>query len=331
MFDFDSYYYKIPGLLVPKTENYHRMDSAINKLIDLVPSLTESLEDNITNRRKEGIINDLEQVLPLLRAVHCRWLETDSESILRSLINIGESPIIIKRFITNLNALSIEMQRAQRSEDIKKAEAEQVVSAVEKHADTANNLSAVTTLLDDEQYESAESLVTDLDEYDDDMKLTELLNLILEKKYDEAITMTKALKEHELEAVSRHAGADLSKNILAVDDRPEILSFVSNTLKNHYKVFGVTNGNTAIKVLDAQKPDLFILDIDMPVMDGYKLAEIIRSTVDYKNTPIIFLTGNSSREHVLKAIEVGGNDFIVKPASHEALLSKAGKYLNKIE
>jgi len=113
-----------------------------------------------------------------------------------------------------------------------------------------------------------------------------------------------------------------------VDDSPEILSFISNILKDHYRIFCVANGKTALKVMEAQNPDLFILDIDMPEMDGYELAGIIRADAGHALTPLIFLTGNSTREHVLKAIQAGANDFLVKPATREVLLTMIGKYVS---
>jgi diguanylate cyclase (GGDEF)-like protein len=67
----------------------------------------------------------------------------------------------------------------------------------------------------------------------------------------------------------------------------------------------------------------------MPEMNGFELAGIIRGNPEFVNTPIIFLTGNSSRESVVKAMEAGGNEFIVKPTSHENLLTKAGKFFNR--
>jgi CheY-like chemotaxis protein len=85
-------------------------------------------------------------------------------------------------------------------------------------------------------------------------------------------------------------------------------------LKKHYQVIAVPSGKAALAVIITQKPNLFILDIDMPDMDGYELARRIRSNSNFTNTPLIFLTGNSSREHITKAMEVGCNDFIVKPA-----------------
>ena len=322
------YFRSIPGLMVPRAIKYEAIHSDINKFIDLIPELTEKLENNFLNKRYEFVIKNMELALSLLRNVYARWLETEGSAILRRIKNDDAAAVLwlrLKSFISDLASLSIEMQKAQNAES---EEAEETVSESEAHADMAKNLSAVGELIDGGEYESAQSMIEEMEEYNQEVAFVELLDLVMSKKYGEAEVLACKLKEKHLEAISQVSEANQSKKILAVDDRPEILSFISGALKGHYKVFGVTGGKAALKVMESQSPDLFILDIDMPEMDGYQLAGIVRSTAGHELTPIIFLTGNSSREHVLKAIKAGCNDFIVKPTSHDNLLVKVGKYLN---
>ena len=120
----------------------------------------------------------------------------------------------------------------------------------------------------------------------------------------------------------------MKKTILSVDDMPEILAGVKAALKEHYNVFGVTGAAEAMKFLLTHKPDLFILDIDMPLIDGYDTATLIRMDENHAATPIIFLTSNVTRGHVMRAIEVGANDYLVKPIDHSLLLEKMQKILN---
>lgn len=115
--------------------------------------------------------------------------------------------------------------------------------------------------------------------------------------------------------------------ILAVDDKPELLTVIVNMLKDHYKVMAATSGAAALKVIEKYKPQLFLLDIEMPQMSGFQLAQAIRSYDEFKLTPIIFLTGKVSRDDVVSAIKNGGNDYIVKPAEKDVLLGKIQKYL----
>ena len=116
------------------------------------------------------------------------------------------------------------------------------------------------------------------------------------------------------------------KHILAVDDAPFFLTTLKNCMKNTpYKLTCVTSGAAALRFLENQEPDLFILDIEMPEMNGYELAEMIKQ--GGMKAPVIFLAGNATKQNVLKAIEVGGTDFIVKPLDRGILLNTLEKYL----
>jgi CheY-like chemotaxis protein len=117
-------------------------------------------------------------------------------------------------------------------------------------------------------------------------------------------------------------------NILAVDDTPIFLSLLKVALQGAgYKITCVTSGKAAMHFLLSQKviPDLFILDIDMPEMDGYELAKKIRG-YEYE-APIIFLTANATKDDVKKATEVGAADYIVKPIDHQQVLAKVKKFV----
>jgi CheY-like chemotaxis protein len=116
------------------------------------------------------------------------------------------------------------------------------------------------------------------------------------------------------------------KLILAVDDA----SFILQTLKMHlseqpYKLVCVTSGADALRFIEKRTPDLYLLDVEMPEMNGYELALEIMTLG--KKAPIIFLTGNSDKESVAKAMMVGAVDFIIKPINKEQVLSRIAKVL----
>jgi CheY-like chemotaxis protein len=114
--------------------------------------------------------------------------------------------------------------------------------------------------------------------------------------------------------------------VLAVDDSAFFLNSLSTLFKGApFKLVSVRSGEAALKFLQRLNPSVFILDIDMPEMNGYELAEIIRAR-GYKS-PIIFLTGNAKKEYVIKAIRVGASDFIVKPITKEQVFERIGKYV----
>jgi len=120
---------------------------------------------------------------------------------------------------------------------------------------------------------------------------------------------------------------DSDKTILAVDDAAISLTLLKKNLQGSpYKLFCVNSGEEALRFLRShQPPDLFILDIEMPKMNGYEFAEKIRETG--QKAPIIFLTGNATKKNVMKAIASGASDFIVKPIDKEYLAYKVNKHL----
>jgi len=117
------------------------------------------------------------------------------------------------------------------------------------------------------------------------------------------------------------------KTILAVDDTTIALKHLKNCLKGALcNLVCVNSGEDALQYLEHNDPDLFILDIEMPEMDGYKLAVKIREAGH--EAPIIFLTNYSSKEHVMKALDAGASDFIVKPIYKANIDEKIHKYLS---
>jgi len=332
-YDGERYYHRIPGLLVPRVGDKHeKMNVAINRFIDTMPGLVDSMEESIAKddleNRPDSLISTVEKLCSLLKNIYARGLEADAMRILRFAKSDGMVGGVHKHmpsFVMDLLSLSVVLQKAQSFEH---ADQKMEISEIENNASIARDLSAIIALIDEHEFETAQRIITELAVYNSgDEEIVNLMQLAVAKKYDELKTVADALYARYAESINQLAGTDLSKIILAVDDMPEILAFVNSALKSHYKVIAVPSGKTALKVLEKQKPDLFILDIDMPEMDGYELAERIRYMIAYKNTPLIFLTGNSTREHISKAMAIGCDDFIVKPSNHENLLTKVGKFL----
>jgi CheY-like chemotaxis protein len=120
-------------------------------------------------------------------------------------------------------------------------------------------------------------------------------------------------------------GTKIDKRILAVDDTAFFLVILKKKLQNtRYKVNCVTSGREALKFLEKHKADIFLLDIEMPGMNGFELAAKIREK-GHKE-PIIFLTGNARKEYFAMAMKAGANDFIIKPINREILLTKIRKH-----
>ena len=312
-------YLNISSLAVPITAEVDKINSAIDKYIDTIPDLAARLEHNALHNRYTYLIENFQQVIVLLQDVYARWLRTDAEMILR-MVNHKTIPDTIGPFISNLHSLSINMQQAQSFTSEKVAQ--RAVSKIENHSILANKLSTILKLIENFNHGKAKWMVEDILEHDPEA-YGRLLDMLNKRHHKESKNFTLELRQKHLEAIDR-LSTDKTKKILSVDDRPEILTFISNTLKEHYKIYCVANGHAAIKVMEAQNPDLFILDIDMPDVDGYELAEKIRKSPDHVKKPIIFLTGNATRVHVLRALSLKVDEFLVKPTTHEDLLTKTG-------
>jgi len=113
--------------------------------------------------------------------------------------------------------------------------------------------------------------------------------------------------------------------ILAVDDAPENLDIVRNLLASRYTIKAAVNGPMALKIAEKQPPDLILLDIQMPGMDGYEVCRRLKADPATSAIPVIFLTGESGVES--EVAEAGGSDYVTKPVDSGVLLSTVEKHL----
>jgi len=113
--------------------------------------------------------------------------------------------------------------------------------------------------------------------------------------------------------------------ILAVDDAPENLDIVRNLLASRYTIKAAVNGPMALKIAEKQPPDLILLDIQMPGMDGYEVCRRLKADPATSAIPVIFLTGESGVES--EVAEAGGSDYVTKPVDPGALLSTVETHL----
>ncbi len=104
--------------------------------------------------------------------------------------------------------------------------------------------------------------------------------------------------------------------ILVVDDTPENINVLSGTLRSDYKVKAALNGEKALKLAFSEPhPDLILLDIMMPGMDGYEVCQALKSNPSTQKIPVIFITAKSEVEDEQKGLEMGAVDYITKPIS----------------
>ncbi len=123
----------------------------------------------------------------------------------------------------------------------------------------------------------------------------------------------------------------MQTKILLVDDEKDIVEFLQyNLIQEGFKVITAFNGKEALEKI-SQKPDLIILDVMMPKMNGYEVCSKIRSMEDFKNTPIIFLTAKASEQDEVLGLNIGADDFIQKPISPKKLVARVKSNLRKLE
>jgi putative two-component system response regulator len=141
------------------------------------------------------------------------------------------------------------------------------------------------------------------------------------------ITNEKLLKTIELHLDPEHRKS-LKPVILAVDDNPSILKTINSFLHDRYTVRTLAAPEKLQGLLEVFTPDLFLLDYNMPVLNGFDLAILIRSLPNHENTPIIFITTEGSVDYVLVAVHLGASDFIVKPIDEAILREKVAMHLD---
>ena len=113
-------------------------------------------------------------------------------------------------------------------------------------------------------------------------------------------------------------------NILIIDDNPKNIQLAANVLKttNLFNIFFATDGYSGIKQLEKKEYALILLDINMPELDGYQTADIIRKNPQTEHIPIIFLSANADHDSINKGFEHGGQDYITKPFQQYALIHR---------
>ncbi|WP_235009211.1 response regulator [Marinobacterium lutimaris] len=117
--------------------------------------------------------------------------------------------------------------------------------------------------------------------------------------------------------------------VLVVDDSPEAISMLNELLcQQNFHVFVALNGEQAIGIAEQIQPDVILLDAMMPGMSGFDVCKRLKSMPALMQVPVIFMTGLSETEDIVKAFEVGGIDYITKPIRHEELLVRMKAHLD---
>lgn len=119
----------------------------------------------------------------------------------------------------------------------------------------------------------------------------------------------------------------MKKTILIIDDMPTILEHTRQILKNNFKVIPATSGIGALEIMEKVKPDLVLLDLNMPDMDGFETINRMKKNPDTSDIPIIIATTDLTLASEAKAYKCGAEDFLRKPFTVPALYHKINNQL----
>ena len=122
----------------------------------------------------------------------------------------------------------------------------------------------------------------------------------------------------------------MPQKILIVDDEPNIvipLQFLME--QNGYRTLVAQSGEEALESISKEKPDLVLLDIMLPGVDGFEVCEIVRLNPEWRNTRIIFLTAKGRDVDIAKGMVLGADEYITKPFSNQQIIDAVTKLLEK--
>jgi len=121
------------------------------------------------------------------------------------------------------------------------------------------------------------------------------------------------------------------KKIIAVDDIPENLAAIRNTLKDIYEVYPCPSAQKMFELLENVKPDLIMLDVAMPEMNGYDAIKKLKDDARFKDIPVIFLSAKDDETSEMEGLQLGAVDYIHKPFVTPLLLQRIKIHLSMSE
>ena len=163
----------------------------------------------------------------------------------------------------------------------------------------------------------------------DQPRLSALSAAISEFDFDGARRSLDEIAENTWElGAAKMNGTDGKKLVLIVDDAPANLQMMRSILKDDFKIRVATSGAKALDLVRAEPhPDLILLDVMMPAMDGYEFCGILQATPEAKDIPVIFLTGKTEADDETKGFQVGAVDYIHKPFSPAVVKARVHTHL----
>jgi DNA-binding response OmpR family regulator len=120
----------------------------------------------------------------------------------------------------------------------------------------------------------------------------------------------------------------MKRKVLIADDEPNIVTALEYLLqRNGYEVFVARDGEHALQLIEAHRPDVVLLDVMMPVKSGYEVCQRVRERADWRGIRIIMLTAKGREVEMSKGLSLGADLYITKPFSTQELVAKVGELL----
>lgn len=133
----------------------------------------------------------------------------------------------------------------------------------------------------------------------------------------------------EIDKYIKNHGKHMKKKILVVDDSGAMLRNVKGWLEDKYHVILANSGAMAIKYLATDRPDLVLLDYEMPVVDGSQVLEMIRTEMDFSDIPVIFLTSKNDKASIMKVMALKPEGYILKSTDPELIKQEIDEFFEK--
>ena len=150
---------------------------------------------------------------------------------------------------------------------------------------------------------------------------------ILQEVFERPIDVKASAKKID-EFIKEH-GKHVKKKILVVDDSGIMLRNIKRWLEDKYQVILANSGAMAIKYLATNRPDLVLLDYEMPVIDGSQVLEMIRTETEFCDIPVIFLTGKNDKESIMKVLELKPEGYLLKSMEPQKIIDELDNFFEK--
>jgi two-component system alkaline phosphatase synthesis response regulator PhoP len=116
--------------------------------------------------------------------------------------------------------------------------------------------------------------------------------------------------------------------VLIVDDEPNNVDFLEQALEDSgYQLITATNGQEALNKIQSEQPDLILLDLNMPIMDGFTVLAKVKEDPNLRDIPVIIISSEQESKSVVKGIKQGAEDYLTKPVNAGLLVKKVKEYL----